>query len=279
MAKSNKRLVSQNNSQLIQQPVLEKPKDDKPVNLNEFTPTGIPGFDSLTEGGFPKGSKILVEGKPGTGKSIFALQFLYNGAIQFNEKGLYISFEQSDDKLKKQAGKFGWDLDKAGVSIIFKSPSHIHGVYELMQMIYNKITKEGIKRLVIDSLPALYINATNIKKDKEYDEDFKKSFKLFKNSAKDEKIEPKRFLYEFLDLLRCMPITTLLITENIENQPEFGYTPEYVSEGCVNLTFENVGMEVKRFLTIRKMRYINNNLTSQEFSIVPDKGIIMSNLN
>ena len=59
----------------------------------ERVKTGIPGFDDLVQGGFPKGASILVSGGTGSGKSIFAMQFIYNGAKQFNEPGLYVTLE------------------------------------------------------------------------------------------------------------------------------------------------------------------------------------------
>lgn len=284
--KSNKKTTQKKDDSITSKiPIThETPKVSEPKKIAydpDMTQTGIEGFDELTEGGFPKSAKILVEGKPGTGKTIFALQYLYNGATKYNEKGLYLTFEQSGEKLKKQAKKFGWDLDAAGITIIYKSASNVHSVHEILQRVYDTVEKNGIKRLVIDSLPALYINAVNVMGEKDVDTtNFKKAITIFKSTPKeDHRISPKRFMYNLLDLLQCVPITTLLITESIESQPEFGYTPEYVSEGCVNLTFEVVGNEVKRFLTVRKMRYQNNNLTSQEFSIIPKQGITMSTLN
>ena len=69
--------------------------------------TGIKGFDELIEGGFPKNSSILVCGGPGCGKTIFASEFIYNGAKKYNEKGMYVSFEQNSDSIKNQARQFG----------------------------------------------------------------------------------------------------------------------------------------------------------------------------
>ena len=74
--------------------------------------TGIRGFDELVQGGFPIASTILLTGSPGTGKTIFGLQFLYNGASKFNEKGLYVTFEQTERALVEQAKLFGWDFEK-----------------------------------------------------------------------------------------------------------------------------------------------------------------------
>lgn len=66
----------------------------------ERVATGIKGFDNLIEGGFPKGSAILLSGTPATGKTIFALEYLVNGARKFNERGLYVTFEEKRDKSK-----------------------------------------------------------------------------------------------------------------------------------------------------------------------------------
>ena len=74
--------------------------------------TGIKGFDKLIQGGFPEASTILLTGSPGTGKTIFGLQFLYNGAARFRDKGLYVTFEQTERALLEQANLFGWNLEK-----------------------------------------------------------------------------------------------------------------------------------------------------------------------
>ena len=56
----------------------------------ERVPTGVVGLDPLLEGGIPKGRSILVTGEPGTGKTIFALQFLYDG-LKRGEKGVFVA--------------------------------------------------------------------------------------------------------------------------------------------------------------------------------------------
>ncbi|HLC65734.1 MAG TPA: ATPase domain-containing protein [Candidatus Nanoarchaeia archaeon] len=72
--------------------------------------TGIKGFDELVQGGFPEGSSTLITGSPGTGKSIFGLQYIYNGAIKYKERGLYLTFEQRKTDMMNQAVQFGWDF-------------------------------------------------------------------------------------------------------------------------------------------------------------------------
>src|SRR3989344_7445312 len=71
--------------------------------------SGIKKLDSTIEGGFKKSSINLVEGGAGTGKSIFAMQFLVNG-IKDGENGVYITFEEEEENLRENMEKFGWNL-------------------------------------------------------------------------------------------------------------------------------------------------------------------------
>lgn len=82
-------------------------KETKP----EWVKTGIPGFDELFESGIPRGTNVLIAGGPGTGKTIFCLQALYNAARDGNHC-LFVSFEESPERLEKHMLEFGWDIDK-----------------------------------------------------------------------------------------------------------------------------------------------------------------------
>jgi circadian clock protein KaiC len=72
--------------------------------------TGIEGFDEITNGGLPRGRTTLLEGGPGSGKTILALQTLVNGARFDNEPGIFVAFEESSERITANAAKFGWDL-------------------------------------------------------------------------------------------------------------------------------------------------------------------------
>jgi circadian clock protein KaiC len=74
--------------------------------------TGIEGFDEITNGGLPRGRTTLVEGGPGSGKTIMALQSLMNGARLENEAGIFVAFEESTERIMANAEKFGWDLGR-----------------------------------------------------------------------------------------------------------------------------------------------------------------------
>ena len=92
----------------------------------ERVKTGIPGLDELIEGGFPRGDTILIAGKAGTGKSILATQFIYKGAIEYDEPGVFVTLEEPPHLIKRNMLRFGMDLDaliaKGKISIVDLSP-------------------------------------------------------------------------------------------------------------------------------------------------------------
>ena len=77
----------------------------------ERVTSGIKGLDPLIEGGFPKGRSILVTGEPGTGKTIFALQFLAEGLAR-GEKGVFVTADEGPLDILEQAASLGWDFER-----------------------------------------------------------------------------------------------------------------------------------------------------------------------
>lgn len=142
--------------------------------------TGIPGLDDLVYGSFPLGRCILVLGGPGSGKTIFGLQFLYKGAAEFNEPGVFVTLCENPAEIRENALQFGWDfnkLEKDGKLVIFdaRPVSVTEAGYivpsktlfdktqdkipfsNLVKLISDQVSKIGAKRLVIDSLNVLNI--------------------------------------------------------------------------------------------------------------------------
>ncbi|HEY2427386.1 MAG TPA: circadian clock protein KaiC [Acidimicrobiales bacterium] len=78
----------------------------------DHTPSGIDGLDEVTSGGLPRGRTTLLCGGPGSGKTLFAIQFLVNGAERFDEPGVLISFEESPEELAGDVAALGWDLPR-----------------------------------------------------------------------------------------------------------------------------------------------------------------------
>src|SRR5687768_12401060 len=79
------------------------------VSTNK-APTGIVGFDEMTGGGLPRGRTTLLAGGPGSGKTIFALQFLVNGARDWKEPGVFVAFEETSKRIVANAEAFGWNM-------------------------------------------------------------------------------------------------------------------------------------------------------------------------
>ncbi len=76
------------------------------------TPTGISGLDEITEGGLPTGRPTLICGAAGSGKTLFSIEFLVKGALQFNEPGVFMAFEEKAEELSINVASLGFDLVK-----------------------------------------------------------------------------------------------------------------------------------------------------------------------
>ena len=74
--------------------------------------TGIKGLDSILLGGIPRNNVILVQGVTGSGKTLMGMEFIYRGIVEYDEPGLIVVFETTPDKLIRDAGGFGWDLEE-----------------------------------------------------------------------------------------------------------------------------------------------------------------------
>src|SRR4030043_1785430 len=88
-----------------------KKTEPKFLNKNLLkSPTGVQGFDEITGGGLPTGRPTLVCGGAGCGKTLFGMEFLVRGTTQFNEPGVFMSFEETNEELIKNVASLGFDL-------------------------------------------------------------------------------------------------------------------------------------------------------------------------
>lgn len=123
--------------------------------------TGILGLDAVMQGGLPRGRATLIEGGPGSGKTVLALQMLVNGAKLYGEPGIFVAFEESSRRIVANAATFGWDLaglQRSKLFFIDAQPS-----YELLQSgrfdlggmlaaLEAKVKEMGAKRVVFDAI-------------------------------------------------------------------------------------------------------------------------------
>ncbi len=207
--------------------------------------TGIKGFDKLIEGGFPSGSVVLISGQPGTGKTIFCLNYLFNGAKDSKEKGIYLSLEEDKESIFDQAKQFGWDLSKLEkdglIEVITLKTFELKK--EHVDQIFNKIAKSGVKRLIVDSVSSLSIKIPTTYMKLHDVNDF----------------AVKRFVYEFVDKIKNIKdVTTLLTHQSLENATDKSDLAEFMCDGVVKISFEPMGGKFSRSLLVKKMRRTKN---------------------
>src|SRR5918992_791238 len=130
----------------------------------EKAATGIPGFDEITRGGLPCARVTLLLGGPGTGKTVFALQTLVNGARAYREPGVFVAFEESSRQIVANAATFGWDIPALERERLFfldarLSPVVVQsGEFDLAGMLAAlsaKVRDMGAKRIVFDGIDVL----------------------------------------------------------------------------------------------------------------------------
>lgn len=129
--------------------------------------TGISGLDEVTLGGLPAGRPTLICGGPGCGKTLLATTFLVNGAVMFNEPGVFMSFEESSDDLIQNVASMGFDLGalvaqkKVAIDFVRLERSEIEesGEYDLEGLFVRldyAVKTIGAKRVVLDTLEVLF---------------------------------------------------------------------------------------------------------------------------
>ena len=233
--------------------------------------TGITGFDELIQGGFPSGFNVLLVGLPGTGKTIFGLQYIYNGAMD-DQPGVYVSMDATDGKVREQAGQFGWDINQLESDkklSILKVPLDRERV-RLFDLIQEEVDRIGAKRLVFDSLAAFAINidqfAIPLAFDDEIDRVLGKS-NTMSASMLYEGGSQKRITYLTINKLSNLGTTNLILTDQASEGSDLTVdgVSEYVSDGLIRSTLASVGQTTNRTIQVLKMRNTKINAIKHNF--------------
>ena len=135
-------------------------------------PTGIKGFDEITEGGLPRNRITLISGGPGSGKTLLGIDFLVNGVIEHKERGVFMSFEETEDELYQDVASL--NLDLAGLVakneirfehvLLLRNDIHEKGEFNLEGLFIRlelAIDSIGAKRVVLDSIESLFAGITD----------------------------------------------------------------------------------------------------------------------
>ena len=220
----------------------------------ERVPTGIPGLDELLGGGFVKRRHVVISGGPGSGKTTLGYEFLYRGAEQYGDKGLFVSLEQSPERVVEGAKALfsAWDWDKHLAEKIAVTRVQIDDFTHLQDIIGNYVKEQGVKRLVLDSLTLLRL--------------YFRGEDAYRNN-----------LYELLTFLGDLDCTTLLTLEkSINKRADSQYDlEEFVADGVINMYLVPKERDRLRVLEIVKMRDTNHSTRLSPFKITPD-GLMIS---
>ena len=248
--------------------------------MAEREPVGVFGLDELMEGGFPKNSVVLLSGSAGTGKSIIAQQFVHHGATRYNQKGLYISFEQNTRDIFEQAARFGMDFktleDSGLVRFVFidMSQRRIEEGKTHLDLIAEEIKRFQPKRVVVDSLTPLadfpmsvnelayYFNLTDLDA-------------VFPTGIQQD-LSVRMQVHKLILMLKQLNVTALLTSEIPKNSEYFSSdgVSEFMADGVILLRYLDTGTEYNRTLTIEKLRATKHQDGALPFEIT-QKGVIV----
>jgi len=222
-------------------------------NVGDRVLTGIGSFDDLIGGGFPRGSFILLAGVPGAGKTIFSASFIYNGAVKFDEPGVYACFAEDRSTFIKNMRKLGMDFERlisiGRVDVLDLSIGNELDVQSILNMILNSMDALRAKRLVVDSITALLISLRN---------DVERRYLV-------------RLLYKIVKRMNC---TAIIIADKPWKQDILGSGAlEFIADGIILMeTYYDVNGHLRRRLQILKMRGTSHSLDSHEY-VIDCKGI------
>ena len=230
--------------------------------MGDRVATGIVGFDRLVAGGFPSRTVNLVAGPAGSGKSLFGLHFVVNGARLYGEAGMYIVLEETRASLERALKSYDLstsDLEAAGRLYIVDmgelreedDGTGVVGFDDLRDFLGASLAKSGARRLVVDSLSALGLYYPNAEQLRER-------------------------LFAFARFLRSRDLTALLLTESVEGSSLTRYGIEqFVCDSFVHLGLEEVKGDLRRTLTVRKMRFTRHDASKHPVHITSNGLVVL----
>ena len=225
--------------------------------------TGIPGMDDLLNGGIPERHVVLISGGPGTGKTIFSQQFIWNG-LKNGEAGIYVSLEEHPVQIRKNMKQFGWDVseyEKDGKFVIIDAftggigssseyeryvVKDINDTRELMDVLRRAIKESNAKRVVVDSITTLYLSKP---------------------------VSARMIVFQLKKLLAGLGCTSLFVSQVSVTERGFGGPGvEHGVDGIIRLDLDEIEGELQRTLVIWKMRGTSHSMKRHPF-VIRDDGI------
>ncbi len=227
--------------------------------------TGIRGMDEILGGGIPERNVVLLSGGPGTGKSIFSQQFIYNG-LTMEEPGVYVTLEEHPLQILKNMEAFGWDVSEfekegkfaivdaftGGIGsyaekerYVVKDPDDVRELIDVLRKAVNEIKA---KRVVIDSVTTLYLTKP---------------------------VAARSVVFQLKKVLAGLGCTSIFVSQvSVDDRGFGGPGVEHGVDGIIRLDLDEINGELKRSLIVWKMRGTAHSMKRHFFEIT-DKGIIV----
>lgn len=235
--------------------------------VKKRVPTGIPGFDELCEGGLLRNRTYLVSGMAGAGKTIFGLQFLYNGITKYGENGIYIATEERPEQVREDVRQFGWDfeaLEEEGKLAILDAcstkigiPTHEKYVEDRPFDMRSTLDKIMTIQENVNAKRALIDGATSIG--------------FYLHDLPQVRIE----LLKLSTTLEILGLTSLMTCEIVDDNAtsRFG-VEEFVTEGTILMRYQRTDSVRIRSMEIFKMRGTKHSHNIHPYEIT-SKGIVV----
>ena len=216
-------------------------------NFSKKLSTGILDLDAMMGGGIPASTATLISGGAGSGKTLMAANFAYNGLIN-GEPVVYATFEENPDQFINSALSIGLDfreyLKTGQFTLIHASPVELD-MDEHVFLIKDYIRKQKASRLIIDSISSFELGVLD-------------------------KIKYTDYIWSLTNYLKALGVTTLMTHEihhSIQITELTKHGVSFVADNLILLQYKEEDLEVRRYLRIVKMRSSGHEMDLREYSI------------
>ena len=239
-------------------------RQDDDILPVEKIATGIPSFDVIAKGGLPAQRTTLLSGTAGSGKTVFAIQFLAAGIREAGENGVFVTFEETPRDIRRNMRGFGWDLQswerEGKFGIVDASPDpHVDTVQSgsfdlgaLLARVEYAVRKVGARRIAVDSLGAIF------------------------SQFSDQSVI-RQELFRIASALKSLGVTALLTAERVQDYgpvARFGIE-EFIADNVMILRNVLEGENRRRTIEILKFRGTDHQKGEVPLTIVPNEGVVV----
>ena len=225
---------------------------------------GIEGVALVTHGGLPRGRLSLVAGTAGSGKTVFAVQFLAHGIDKAGEPGVFVTFEERPEAIRRNFRSFGWDIteweDQGNWAFVDASPqlgdeTTVAGDYDLSALVVrvrHAVESVGARRVAIDSTGSLIDQFPDV-------------------------VAARRALFQVATELESLGVTSVMTAERLEDHgaiSKHGFE-EFVSDNVIILRNALEAEKRRRTLEVLKMRGGSHLRGEHLFTLLPQRGMVV----